>query len=103
MCLTSDFIIRPVSVILAVALAGEINWEASDCVGWFLYVFTDAAITFVPERQTKGLRRGIRIDGLPGVIHAKVAPRYVKEFSDAIMCRSLPKWCGLTIKPKVLS
>lgn len=47
--LINDCFVDPVSMIFELARAGEIDWAAPLCVGWFLYDFKDAAIISIPE------------------------------------------------------
>lgn len=82
--LISDCTVDPVSAILAFTRVGKIDWAAPDCVGRFLYDSKVVAIFSVPERQTKNLKRVLRVDSLLGVVYVKVA-RYMKEFSNAGM------------------
>lgn len=77
----------PVSAILAFERAGEIDWSAPDCLGWFLYDFADATIFPVPELRAKSLTRELRDNALPGVVYAKVALRYVDVLRDVTMSR----------------
>lgn len=83
----SDCVVHPVATFIAFARAGEIDRTATNCLGCFLYDFVDATIIFVSEWETIGLKRGLREDALPGVVHAKVVPCQVDEFCDACMFR----------------
>lgn len=78
-----DCAIVSVAAILAFARVGVTDWAAPDCVGMVLYASAEVSIIFVPEWQTKSLKRGLRGDTLPGVVHSKVALRFVEEFCDA--------------------
>lgn len=75
--LINDCAFDSVSFILAFTRTGNIDSTARDCLGKFLHDFTDAQINFVLGGQGKGLRRDLRGDALPGIAHAKDAPRYV--------------------------
>lgn len=87
LCFISDCTIDPASAIIAFERAGEMEWAAPDWVGWLLYNFKDTAFISVPEWQRKQLKRGLRGYCVHGVAHAKMAPRYVEEFSDAGISR----------------
>lgn len=81
-----DCTVDSMSAVMAFARAGEVDWTAPDCFGCFLYAFADPAIIFA-EWQTQSLKRDLRRDTLPGVVHAEVESRYVSEFRDADMSR----------------
>lgn len=81
----SDYAVDPVVAILANLRLVEIGCAAPKCVGWYQYVYKVAAMIFVHEWLTKSLKRGLRNDALLGVVETKVAPCYVKEFSNAGM------------------
>lgn len=89
--LISDCTVEPASAVSAFACAGEVYQEESDRVGEFLYDVKNAATYFGPQLQTKSLKRGLRGVSLPGVVHVKVVPRYVEEFSNAYMSRVFVK------------
>lgn len=75
----SNYAVGLVAATLAFARAGKTDWKAPDCVGRYSYGFAYVAIIFVPEWQTKSLKRSLYGDALLEVAHAKVAPRYVEE------------------------
>lgn len=83
----SDCTVDLVSATLDFARTCEIVRAESECEGSVPFEFKDAAIIFVSEWETMGLKWGLRGDAVCEVVHARVGPRYVKEFSDAGMSR----------------
>lgn len=48
-------------------------------MGWVLYSFAEAANISVPERQAESLKQRHCDDALPGSVHAKAVPLFVKN------------------------
>lgn len=92
--LISDCSVDTLSAIVAFARAGEVHRAAPDVFGLLLYDFADAAIIFVPEWLTRGLKQSLHGETLPGNVHVTVMSRYVNKFRDAGMRREFAKAVG---------